>query len=300
MANNFEAYEKLAESFNNKYKVNFSFEKYDSQRLNKKNTAPALSGNKDAGKENLKYRNALLNIYKECVENMMKKEYNTFNPYELSKDFEKLMNNYRSYCTENGKQAPDVNGGWKDREIMDGMRTTLNSMNPNKVEYTKEKYLSGQLRLRDIKKDVRDIMKNGVSDVSAEALSNIIVYRDAIRNVVESRSILWKLNPFNWSKSSAEQRALKGLDAVVNINMENELTADVFAEENVMPNAAKELDKSVEKINSIEKEQQAAKQLDNTRVKLEMSDLAEKTNNIEKSARVEETKSLSKNNVMEV
>ena len=37
MANNFEAYEKLAENFNNKYKVNFSFKKYDSQRLNKKN-----------------------------------------------------------------------------------------------------------------------------------------------------------------------------------------------------------------------------------------------------------------------
>ena len=110
MANNFEAYKSFERNFNNKYKVNFSFEQYEEQKLNKKNTEPALKGQKNAGKENLKYRNALLKIYKECVQNMKDNKYKSFNPGELATDFEKLMNHYRDYCNKNDKEAPDANG----------------------------------------------------------------------------------------------------------------------------------------------------------------------------------------------
>ena len=74
MANKYESYETRLKGFNNKYKVNFSFEKYASQSLRQKNLSPALQGVRGIGNENRAYRNALLNIYKECVENMMQKK----------------------------------------------------------------------------------------------------------------------------------------------------------------------------------------------------------------------------------
>ena len=238
MPGKYEKYESRLKSFNNRYKVNFSFESYDSQSLKEKNLATPLKGVKGISRENLKYRNAFLNIYKECVGNMVDKKLNTFKPEELVEEFEKLMTDYRGYCSENSETAPDVNGGWMGTENMDAMRTTVNSIRSPRVARESERYLSGELRVRDVRSYVRGLAGNNgsnINNLSPEELANVMVYREAIKNAVESRPFWWKIiHPF---KNNAEQKAVGVLNDIVSINMQNELAAQSLVDGDAIENA---------------------------------------------------------------
>ena len=239
MPGKYENYESRLNRFNNKFKVNFSFESYDSQSLKEKNLATPLKGVKGISRENLKYRNAFLNIYKECVQNMVDEKLNTFKPEELVQEFEKLMGDYRRYCNDNGETAPDVNGGWMGTEHMDAMRDTVNSIRSPRVAHESERYLSGELRVRDVRAYVRGLAGN-IRNLSAEELANVMVYREAINNAVESRPFWWKIiHPF---KNNAEQKAVGILDELVSINMANEVAAQVLVDGDAIDNAKNALE----------------------------------------------------------
>ncbi len=243
MPGKYEKYESKLNYFNNKYKVNFSFESYDSQILKDKNRVAPLKGVTGISRENLKYRNAFLNIYKECVQNMVDKKLNTFKPEELVQEFEKLMTDYRQYCSENGETAPDVNGGWMGTEHMDAMRDTVNSIRSPRVARESERYLSGELRVRDVRSHVRALAENNgrnISNLSPEELADVMVYREAIKNAVESRPFWWKIiHPF---KNNAEQKAVGVLNDLVSINVQNELAAQSLVDGEAIENAKNALE----------------------------------------------------------
>jgi hypothetical protein len=260
--------------------------------LNKKNIEPALKDQKNVGKENLKYRNALLKIYKECVQNMKDNKYKSFNPSELATDFEKLMNHYRDYCDKNDKEAPDVNGGWEDMETIDSMRDTLATIKPEKVKDTTNRYISGNLRLRDIRANVRNLMSNGISSVSEEGLAEIMIYRESIQTAVENRSAWWKM--IHYFKNKAEQKAVEALDTIINFNLENMLTAQDIVDGEVISNAKMELDKAS---NSIEEE---AKNRAPKKERMNMNFMSEKNNIVSKGERVVDDISLKKDNIKQM
>ena len=242
MPGKYENYESRLNSFNNKYKVNFSFESYDSQSLKDKNRVAPLKGVKGISRENLKYRNAFLNIYKECVGNMVDKKLNTFKPEELVQEFEKVMNDYRQYCSENGETAPEVKGGWRGTQHMDAMRATLNSIRSPRVARESERYLSGELRVRDVRSYVRGLAENNgnMRNLRIEELANVMVYREAIKNAVESRPFWWKIiHPF---KNNAEQKAVGVLDELISINMQNEVAAQTLVDGDAIDNAKNALE----------------------------------------------------------
>ena len=242
MPGKYEKYESRLKNFNNKYKVNFSFESYASQSLKEKNLAAPLKGVKGISRENLKYQNAFLKIYKECVENMVDKKYNTFKPEELVEEFEKLMTDYRQYCSENGETAPDVNGGWRGTENMDAMRATVNSIRSPRVSGETERYLSGELRVRDVRSYVRGLAENNgtMRNLSIEELANVMVYREAIKNAVESRPLWWKIiHPF---KNNAEQKAVGALDELIGLNMQNEVAAQSLVDGDAIDKAKNALE----------------------------------------------------------
>ena len=299
MANKYEAYESQLERFNNRYKVNFSFEKYDKQKLDKKSLAPAVGNVDGLSKENTKYRNALLGIYKQCVDNVIKMNYKSFDSARLIEDFENLMNGYREYCNDNGKTPPEANGGWKKgTDIIGDMSTTLSTINPVRNDYLRGEYLAGNLRIRDMKADVMQRTgKNGMNNLSVEDLGVVSAYRDMLAEVVANRPVWWKvLNYFG--KSSAEQKALKALTFIVNVNSENAISADDAMGESPIPDLQSELNTSAQKIT--EKDLAKAMAVNNNRVKEDMGFLAENNNVKEVSPKIEENKILEKNNVMEV
>lgn len=284
-------YEERLNSFNKKFNVNFSFEKYDLQSLKNKDLTYPLDNSADISKENLKYQNALLSIYKECVGNMMDGKSKTFNPEELAEEFEKLMNGYRKYCTDTGETAPDVNGGWEGTETMDAMRSTLSSIRPQRVTDATERYLSGELRLRDMRANVRNFARNGISNLSPDSLSDVMVYREAIKNAVANRSIWWKIaHPF---KNNAEQKAIKVLDELISVNTENVIVAQTLVDGEVIDNAKNAL---VSATNHIEAE---LKERNPNRERMKMPFLSEKSNVKEVSQKVEPSKTHVKDNVMQ-
>ena len=282
MPGKYEGYESRLNSFNNRYKVNFSFESYDSQSLKEKNLATPLKGVKGISRENLKYRNAFLNIYKECVQNMVDKKLNTFRPEELVQEFEKLMGDYRRYCNDNGETAPDANGGWRGTEHMDAMRTTVNSIRSPRVARESERYLSGELRVRDVRAYVRSLAENNgsMSNLGPEELANVMVYREAIKNAVESRPFWWKIiHPF---KNNAEQKAVGVLNDLVSINMQNVEAAQYLVDGEAIDNAKNALESAS---NHLEEEL-----ADRTRrgERLNLDFLSENANAREVSGRVNE------------
>ena len=292
MANNFEAYATVERNFNNKYKVNFSFEQYAAQKLNKKNIEPALKDQKNIEKENLKYRNALLKIYKECVQNMKDNKYNSFNPDELAADFEKLMSNYRDYCNKNDKEAPDVNGGWRGRETMDSMRATLTTIKPEKLKNTTDRYISGKLRLRDMKATVRNLTAAGISSVSEQGLAQIMIYRESVQTAVENRSAWWRfIHPF---KNNAEQKAVEALDAIININLEKSLIAQSIVDGEVISNAKTALDRATNSIEDVVETRAPKKE------RMNLDFMSEKNNIVSKGEKIVDDMSIKKENVKNI
>ena len=304
MANKYEAYETRLKGFNNKYKVNFSFEKYASQSLRQKNLSPALQGVRGIGNENRAYRNALLNIYKECVENMMQKKYESFKPHELLNDFEKLMNGYRDYCNDKRKRAPESHGGWKKSEAIEAMNETLRIMNPkDKVDYAERKYWARELRIRDMRKFVQDHSEIGRGKATLEQVAILETYRSALLKALETRSQGW--GKFNLARIRIEKKTCNILDALISVNSSDAIAADQIVEENIVPNAEKALNDSAKVVNEMEKAenkemvQGAEQKQNNERMKMNMDFMSEKVNNKDMSPKIEEHDDLAKNSVIQ-
>lgn len=254
MPSKYEGYENRLRRFNEKYHVKFSFEKYNSQSLKNKNLAHPLKNANDISKENLKYQNAFLGIYKECIENsMIKFSCAPIDPINFAKEFEALMGDYRSYCEEHGKSAPDVNGGWKSNvEAMEAMKATLaNDMSVSKIEQIKNNYLSGKLSFNDIKNDIGVITSKGLNAVTVEEVSVIHVYKEAFESIVENRSIWQKINPFRWPTNSRENKVLSDLEILFQYVMQHSDGADVVASQEYISQANADIDRSIAVLNVV-------------------------------------------------
>lgn len=128
---------------------------------------------------------------------------------DLLGDFDALMDNYREFCKENGKDAPNKKGGWKsDVQVIEAIQEKIKDVKNDRGEYTEEKYLSGKLRLRDIRASL-ETMKSG-NTVSVDQMATAIAYQKALRSTVKNRSFFWKV--FHPIRNSAEHRELKAVE----------------------------------------------------------------------------------------
>lgn len=304
MANKYEGYEGRLKGFNNKYKVNFSFEKYASQSLRQKNLSPALQGVRGIGNENRAYRNALLNVYKECVENMMQKKYESFKPHELLSDFEKLMNGYREYCSDKRKRAPESHGGWKRSEAIEAMNETLRIMDPkDKAAYAEKQYWARQLRIRDMRKFVQDHPELARGKGTMEQVAILETYRSALEKALETRSQGW--GRFNLARIRLERKTCQILGAFISANSQHAVVAEDIMQENIVPNAEKALNDSAKVVNEMEKAeskemvQGVEQKQPEGREKMNMDFMAEKVNNKDMSPKIEANDAPVKNNVVQ-
>lgn len=307
MANKFQNIEQFAKNFSNRYKVDFSFEKYHSQKLDKKTVEAVSGGDKKMSKENLMYRCTLVNLYRECVENVMKYKLTGFNPAQLANDFERLMNRYRTFQTENDKEAPATRGGWeKDSDVIGAMKDTLksieeeslttdgnNARKESKIVYTQERYLSGNFRLRDMRKDL-EALKEKYKDggyATAEEMVAISIYAETLRKVANEPSWRWRANPLNIPRKMAEKRLLKQLEAFATRHMTYSLAADDLAEEKFLPSVKNDLNKAENEVKASEMQaskEQAVGKNDVEKTKVNLDFLKENQNVKEVSPKVEQ------------
>ena len=209
MAGTFDKYQEALDQFNSKYGVNFSFEKYETRVLQMRNLQSNFAVRSKDKVENTIYKGAFTNLYRECLDNMMERKIDVIGYADLLGDFDLLMDNYREYCKENGKKAPAAKGGWKnDVEVIEAIEEKIKDVKDDIGEHTKEKYLSGKLRLRDMRASL-EAMKNGET-VSKEQLATAIAYQKALKSTVKERNFFWKV--FHPIRNSAEQRDLKAIE----------------------------------------------------------------------------------------
>ena len=243
MAGKYDQYNDLVHKFNDDFNVNFSFEEFDRAIDHYKLIAhdfntPLYTGVRT---EDGVYRVVFATLFKNHVESIMESKDVYLNIADFANRFEELMETYRK---ANNSELPHELGGWQDKsEMAEAMRDTVNSMNCNKNEHVKNKYLAGKIRLRDMRAkvaEVEDYYKNhklpevededgniiGYRNAGGEIVSkiedigvnnllpslnmeNIMRYVAALEEVVASRSGWWKFfHPF---RNNAEQRDLNAM-----------------------------------------------------------------------------------------
>ena len=208
MAEGLEKYQESVDSFNDTFGLNFSFEEFESSHIKlvkffKNNGQRSLVDNL--------YRGTLLNLYRETVENNMEGFSKAAKPDELFTAFDALMEKYREYCKGKKMKAPSKNGGWTEKsEAFESMQSKISDIPQSKSDYIKNLYLDGKYPLRRMRADLEAIQSS--QRITANDLSRLIVYVNALENTISNRSRGWRANPLNWVRKRAEKRDLQTIN----------------------------------------------------------------------------------------
>ena len=239
-----EQFDEAVKKFNETHGVEFSFQVYETNVLKLNNLSRYFLG-KQKSHENVVYQSTLLNLYRAAVINMVEGSDKLVDHTALVNDFEKLMSGYRKYCKENNKRAPGRKGGWKDGvEVLTAMKESIRDIKETKSEYVKEKYLTGQIRLRDMRARLETIQKS--DPITSKQLAELMNYRSALESTVKERSVWWKAR--HLIRNNAEQRDLKALDEFLKGYEETPVYGDaqLIANERAVTTAKSLLDVSIE------------------------------------------------------
>ena len=237
MADNFAEYQDRLDEFNSKYSLNFNLGEFDVK-------ARGLS---EFGSDKVLdplYKNTFVSLYKKVFNNCVDTLINSSkaDPTQFLEDFEKVMQCYREVCSKEGRPAPSPNGGWKNpSEPIDRIKKELETVSDNKIKYAEQRYLSGELRIRDMRNYVHVLSENYQyipKEERVKHLSTIHCYTEALKNANAQRSFLWKV--FHLSRYLGEQRAIDKFQKYLTPRI-----ASVFTKQ---PNVT---DPNVEKMKSI-------------------------------------------------
>ena len=237
MADNFAEYQDRLDEFNSKYSLNFNLGEFDVK-------ARGLS---EFGSDKVLdplYKNTFISLYKKVFNNCVDTLINSSkaDPTQFLEDFEKVMQCYREVCGKEGRPAPSPNGGWKNSsEPMNRIKKELETVSDNKIKYAEQRYLSGELRIRDMRNYVHVLSENYQyipKEERVKHLSTIHCYTEALKNANAQRSFLWKV--FHLSRYLGEQRAIDKFQKYLTPRI-----ASVFTKQ---PNVS---DPNVEKMKSI-------------------------------------------------
>ena len=228
MANNFEEYKYLVDTFNKKYGTNFSFKEYDEEQRRFDNFSDNFLKGPVNGvsNEDSVYRKEFLKLYKEYIESIIFEYSDTFfttpNYTEFINDFEYLMDGYRSYCSSENRKAPSKLGGWKNgNDIIEAMEGKINEFTEgfsNKTDYVRNEYLAGRMPLRKMRADLDKISKNEY--YTDKELGRIINYHNALEKIVQGHTVWSYINLFRLGRTLAENREYKALSTFIESSME--------------------------------------------------------------------------------
>ena len=237
MADNFAEYQDRLDEFNSKYSLNFNLGEFDVK-------ARGLS---EFGSDKVLdplYKNTFVSLYKKVFNNCVDTLINSSkaDPTQFLEDFEKVMQCYREVCVKEGRAAPSPNGGWKNpSEPVNIIKKELETVSDNKIKYAEQRYLNGELRIRDMRNYVHVLSENYQyipKEERIKHLSTIHCYTEALKNANAQRSFLWKV--FHLPRYLGEQRAIDKFQKYLTPRI-----ASVFTKQ---PNVT---DPNVEKMKSI-------------------------------------------------
>ena len=188
MKEQFKDYEYIVNKFNGNHGLDFSFDRYETERKKAGHMRSFFNAKSQISLENYVYRKMLEDLFKEAVENFIMKKGKPVDHSAFFKDYELMMSDYRYYCKLNKIDPPDKNGGWKSgSQIVEAMQNKISKIPESKNELVKDKYLSRSLRLRDMRADLASMVKDG-KEATAEELSRAILYKRTLEEAISGRS----------------------------------------------------------------------------------------------------------------
>ena len=241
MSEKYKSFEEQVKSFNDTFKVDFSYEDFETRTKRLDALSENFSIKHRTSSEDGTYRGILSSLFQQLIRNHGEGKVASVNPAELADAFEKLMDNYRQV---NPKKCPAKNGGWKESEKNREFMEIAQKMSKDKSDYVRDQYLAGRRPLRQMRDELVTIRSSG-DKASAEQLANAILMEKALDKTVKSRSFVWKV--FHPIRNRAEKRDLKNLKTYVENakNYSNFGKADELANADVTAHTIAELHEAI-------------------------------------------------------
>jgi hypothetical protein len=212
MPADFSKYDELVSSFNNDYGVDFSFQQFETTLYKNKNLASLFgaSQSRDAALtvEGQTYINQFSSLYKTAVSNVFEKKVESFNIEEMMNRYVELMDGFKAAYKEQGQELPK----WpKNSVLLEGTEKSMQDFPKDSISYIADKYLKGEVRLRDMRAFTEQLQKE--SSPVLNDVAQVLQCATAIQQVNEQRSFWWRV--FHPIQNRAEQRNAKMMQEYV-------------------------------------------------------------------------------------
>ena len=207
----FDKYQYLVTAFNNKYGLDFSYEEYETTVLKNQNLASVFAMEKKSiNMENRVYISKFGAMYKKAFTNFLDKKIENFSTEQMLKDYRTLMKGYRSARKE--ANNPLEQNWVASSYLIESAKENIKTIPGNKPDYVEERYLKGELRIRDMRAEVKRLMSME-GEKTPEILAVVLGYSEALKCVNVDRPLWWRwIHPF---RNAAEQRESENFANVV-------------------------------------------------------------------------------------
>ena len=193
-------FEEALGSFTDKYYVVFEYQQFETQRRKFE-----LMGFDKPG--DMAYAIVFSDLYKKAVRGLASGELKDLNSDRMLEDFEKmLMAPYRKSCNAQNERHDSTPYAGKTRlEWLNSMQAYAAEAPKSCVDFFAEKYLSRNVRLRDIRAFAHSSQYEGTIEQKRVGMT----YIAALEKVHSGRSALWKV--FHPIQNYCEKRDIKDL-----------------------------------------------------------------------------------------
>lgn len=211
MGMNYKKYQHLADNFNKKYGVNFSYKDFEVEVWRNKSLSDDYAAAKRGySQENIKYVSEFESLFDMAFTNALNKRIAAFTPQQIAEDYKIMMEGYRAACKDSGD--PFTQDWAPNSLLMKGIENEMKDVTDNKQDYMEDEYLRGAYRIRDMRRDAKAVQED--KEISPEKLSAILNYANTLKKVNDDRPGWWRFVHF--IRNAAEQREAKNMRDMVN------------------------------------------------------------------------------------
>lgn len=202
MAINFSKYQYLVDEFNQRYGVDFSYSDFETEVMRKRYIAESRS---KISEENQEYVNRFTSLFDKAFTNSVDRKIDAFTAEEIVNDYNRMMNGYSDAYKDNG--TPLKQNWVSGSALLKEARDEMEDVKLGKQAFIEEEYLSGALRIRDMRRYAKELQK--VNETSPKKLSAIWNYANALQKVNDERPRWWRR--IHFIRNAAEKREAENM-----------------------------------------------------------------------------------------
>ena len=212
MATDFGNYQYLVENFNEKFKVNFSYEAFESD-IRSYDIISENFTNLGSDVRSGRYVKAFADLYRQALTNYADRKIHFFSGEEFLNEFEKMMKGYTEATLTSGT-GPKKSWPSSSR-LIDRVKADLNDpkkgIPDTKLDYIIKRYNDRTLPMSKMREEAKKLIDSNSKDPTK--YSTILGYSKALEEINSQRPRWWRIiHPF---RNNAEQREAKAFKKIV-------------------------------------------------------------------------------------